>query len=167
LGQILEETVSLMDKSPDYRQNSFLLVDDESFMVNLIERVLNQHHAGRILRAANGAVAMDLLQGDRTRVDCIIADLNMQPVNGLQLLQAIRTGTCPNVPRDQPFIMLTGHGDSEAVHTAKALDVHGYILKPISTDRFIKTIGLAFSQPIRLKEARHYRSIKLPHGNAD
>src|SRR6185369_192643 len=152
-----------MDKLSDYGSKSFLLVDDETFMLGLIDRVLAQYKAGRILRAQNGRGAMELLRGSVGRIDCIIADLNMSPVNGLEFLQAIRTGACQNVPRDQPFVLLTGHGDSLAVHTAKALDVHGYILKPISTGRLVKTIDLALSQPMKLKPVNHYSNVQVPY----
>jgi DNA-binding NarL/FixJ family response regulator len=151
-----------MDKPPNYNSKSFLLVDDESFMLGLIDRVLKQYQASRILRAPNGVSALDLLQGNVGQIDCIIADLNMKPMNGLQFLRAIRTGASPNVRRDQAFIMLTGHGDSDAVRTAVALDVHGYILKPISTGRLVKAIDLALSRPLTLKHVDHYRDIKLP-----
>jgi two-component system chemotaxis response regulator CheY len=152
-----------MDKLSDYGSKNFLLVDDETFMLGLIDRVLAQCKAGRVLRAPNGAAALELLRGSVGRIDCIIADLNMSPMNGLDFLQAVRTGVCQNVPRDQPFILLTGHGDALAVRTAKALDVHGYILKPISTERLVKTIDLALSQPVKLKPVNHYSNVQVPY----
>jgi CheY-like chemotaxis protein len=114
-----------MSKLPNYASRKFLLVDDESFMLGLIDRVLKQCQAGRILRAPNGARALDLFRSNTAQVDCIIADLNMKPMNGLEFLQAVRTGVNKKIPREQPFIMLTGHGESDAVRAAIALDVHG------------------------------------------
>jgi YesN/AraC family two-component response regulator len=151
-----------MDKLPNYKSRKFLLVDDESFMLGLIDRVLKQCQAGRILRAANGGRALELFQDKAMQVDCIIADLNMKPMNGLELLQAIRAGIRRNIPRDQCFIMLTGNAESDAVKAAIKLDVHGYILKPISTEKLVSTIELAFERPIALQDAAHYRAVKLP-----
>jgi YesN/AraC family two-component response regulator len=155
------------DKLPNYKSRKFLLVDDESFMLGLIERVLKQCQAGRVLRAANGGRALELFHDKSMRVDCIIADLNMKPMNGLELLQAVRAGIRRNIPRDQCFIMLTGNAESDAVKAAIALDVHGYILKPISIEKLVSTIEMALDRSIALKDAAHYRAIKLPELQAE
>jgi YesN/AraC family two-component response regulator len=154
--------VGAMDKLPNYAAKKFLLVDDETFMLGLIDRVLKQCQAGRVQRAANGGRALELFQGKAMQVDCIIADLNMKPMNGLELLQAVRAGIRRNIPRDQCFIMLTGNAESDAVKAAIALDVHGYILKPISIEKLVSTIDMAFGRTITLKDAAQYRAVKLP-----
>lgn len=151
-----------MDKLPNYARKKFLLVDDEFFMLGLIDRVLKDCGAGAILRASNGADALDLIGTDHNSVDCIIADLNMAPVNGLELLQNIRGGISTKVARDQRFVLLTGHGDSIAVRTAIALDVDGYILKPISAEKLTTAISLALSHSRTIKSADYYRGIELP-----
>jgi CheY-like chemotaxis protein len=151
-----------MDKLPNYASRKFLLVDDEKFMLGLIDRVLKQCQASRILRAPNGRRALDMLRGEASDVDCIIADLNMTPMNGLELLQAVRSGLNNKIPRDQCFVMLTGNAASDAVRAAVALDVHGYILKPISTEKLVTTIDMALGRKLTLKEPEHYRSIELP-----
>ena len=151
-----------MEKLPNYASRTFLLVDDESFMLGLIDRVLKQCQAGKVLRAPHGAKAMNMFSGSATQVDCIIADLNMEPTNGLELLQAVRTGVNPKIARDQRFVMLTGHGESDAVRAAIALDVQGYILKPISIEKLVTTIDLALGHDLVLKPVAHYRAIKLP-----
>jgi YesN/AraC family two-component response regulator len=151
-----------MDKLPNYANRKFLLVDDEFFMLGLIERVLRDCKAGLVLRAPNGAAAIDLINSDKTHVDCVIADLNMTPVNGLQLLKTVRTGAHAKIPRDQRFVMLTGHGDSDAVHAAIALDVDGYILKPISVEKLTTTIDRVFSRTPALKSVAHYEDTILP-----
>jgi len=122
-----------MDKLPNYASRKFLLVDDESFMLGRIDRVLKQCQAGRILRAPNGARALDLFRSSATQVDCIIADLNMKPMNGLELLQAVRTGVNKKIPRDQRFIMLTGHGERAKVLEAVEIGINEFLLKPVST----------------------------------
>lgn len=151
-----------MDKLPNYSNRKFLLVDDEFFMLGLIERVLKDCKAGTVVRAPNGAAAIDLIDGDATHVDCIIADLNMSPVNGLQLLKTVRTGVHRKIPRDQRFVMLTGHGDSDAVQAAIKLDVDGYILKPISVEKLTSTIDRVFSRSHTLKSVAQYEGIALP-----
>jgi len=151
-----------MEKAPDYSSKRFLIVDDEAFMLGTIERILKQCNAGHIMKATDGGKALRSVKDNFTQVDCIIADFNMAPVNGLQLLQGIRAGINPKIPREQPFIMLTGHADSDVVKAAIALDVHGYVVKPVAPEKLFQTIDKVFRRPVDLKEADYYRSIKLP-----
>src|ERR1700753_3073194 len=114
-----------MEKAPDYSSKRFLIVDDEAFMLGTIERMLKQCNAGLIMKAGDGGKALRSVKDNFTQVDCIIADYNMRPMNGLQLFQGIRLGVTARIPREQAFIMLTGHADTEVVKAALALDVHG------------------------------------------
>jgi len=151
-----------MEKLPDYSSKKFLLVDDETFMLGLIDRMLKECKAGVIMKASDGGMAMRSIKDNFTQVDCVIADFNMTPINGLQLLQGIRFGVNPKIPREQPFIMLTGHGDTDVVKAAIALDVNGYVVKPVALEKLVQTIDKALSRPLEIKDAEHYRGIKIP-----
>ncbi|MHB1205461.1 MAG: response regulator [Rhodospirillaceae bacterium] len=151
-----------MEKLPDYSNKRFLIVDDEVFMLGLIERMLKECKAGLIMKANDGGGALRSVKDNFTQVDCIIADFNMKPINGLQLLQGIRLGVNARIPREQAFIMLTGHGESDVVKTAMALDVNGYVVKPVALDKLVATIDNVFKRPIEAKEPEYYRSIKVP-----
>ena len=76
----------------DFTRRRFLVADDETFMLGIIERMLLAFRPRGILKVTDGGAAIDKLNDDPTPVDCIIADFNMKPVNGLQLLKKIRTG---------------------------------------------------------------------------
>lgn len=147
---------------PNYASKRFLIADDEIFMLGLIERMLKQCNTGTIIRASDGRSAFRAIKDNFTQVDCIIADFNMEPMNGLQLLQAIRLGINPAIPRDQPFVMLTGHGDADVVKAAIALDVSGYVVKPVALDKLVQTIEKVFRRPLGIKSAQAYREVKLP-----
>ncbi len=151
-----------MEKAPDFSSKRFLIVDDEAFMLGTIERMLKQCNAGLIMKASDGGKALRSVKDNFTQVDCVIADFNMKPINGLQLLQGIRLGLNARIPREQPFIMLTGHADTDVVKAAMALDVHGYVVKPVAPEKLYQTIDKVFRRPIELKDADYYRTIKLP-----
>jgi DNA-binding NarL/FixJ family response regulator len=151
-----------MPEFPNYASKTFMLIDDETFMLGLVERILQQFEAGRVLRASNGAAALAMFNGSIGTVDCVIADLNMKPMNGLEFLKAVRTGVGKRIPRDQRVVMLTGHGDMDAVRAAGELDINGYILKPVSPKKLTSTIDRALSRPPVLKDADHYRAVQLP-----
>lgn len=151
-----------MENTPDYSGKRFLIVDDEPFMLGLIDRMLKQCKAGFIAKATDGGSAMRSVKDTFTQVDCIISDCNMKPINGLQLLQGIRVGINPRIPREQPFIMLTGHGETDVVKAALALDTSGYVVKPVAPEKLFQTIDNVFRRPVNLKEPDHYRAIRLP-----
>ncbi len=151
-----------MQDLPNYASKTFMLIDDETFMLGLVDRILKQCGAGRVLRATNGAAAMAMFNGSIGKVDCIVADLNMKPMSGLELLKAIRTGVGKHIPRDQRLIMLTGHGDMDAVRAAGELDINGYILKPVSTEKLISTLERAMTREPVLKDVDSYHAVQLP-----
>ena len=64
----------------------------EEFMRTLVVRMLKQFNGKDILTASDGASAVQALAKQVKPVDCIICDFNMDPVNGLMLLKAIRSG---------------------------------------------------------------------------
>lgn len=151
-----------MEKLPDYSSKRFLIVDDEVFMLGLIERMLKECKAGVIMKANDGGQALRAIKDNFTQVDCIISDYNMKPVNGLQLLQGVRLGVNAKIPREQAFIMLTGHGESDVVKTAIALDVSGYVVKPVALDKLVQTIEKVFARSAEVKDPEYYRTIKIP-----
>jgi DNA-binding NarL/FixJ family response regulator len=151
-----------MDTLPNYASKTFLLIDDESFMLGLVERILGECGAGRVLRASNGASALAMFSGDIGPVDCIIADLHMKPMNGLELLKAIRTGVGKRIPRDQRVIMLTGDRDMDAVRAAGELNINGYVMKPATTENLVAALEAALGRPSTLKDVDDYHAVQLP-----
>ena len=145
----------------DHSKRRFLIVEDESFMAGLIERALRQLKPAEVYRAPNGEAALAFFKDNKLQIDCILSDYNMKPVNGLQLLQAIRSGGHPHIPREQTFVMLTGHGEMDVVKTAIALDVNGYLVKPVSPQKMTQTLDQVFAKSIALKDEAHYRGIEL------
>jgi two-component system chemotaxis response regulator CheY len=146
----------------DYSKRRFLIVDDEPFMLGLIDRMLKQFKVGEVLRATNAHEAFATLRDSVLPIDCVIADCNMPEVNGLQLLQALRAGRNPKAPREQPFILLTGHGDIDLVKSAIALDVSGYVVKPVPFDKLMHAIDHALLNPVKLRDAAYYEGVAVP-----
>ena len=155
-----------MGTLPDYAARTFLLIDDETFMLGLVDRILQQCKAGKVLRASNGASALAMFNGNIGKVDCIVADLHMKPMNGLELLKAIRTGVGKRIPRDQRVIMLTGDKDRDAIQAAGELDINGYVLKPVSPENLTTALDKALSRSSNLKSADDYHAVQLPEISA-
>jgi len=151
----------------NYAERRFLIVDDKPFLRNLLHGMLLRSHAGEVRHAANGAAAMDILNEPQAEcIDCLLCDWNMEPVNGLELLRAIRAGEL-RTPRDLPVVMLTGCGEERVVRAAIDLDVHAYVVKPVSHDRLIKVLDTALTKKIALRPPQNYKSQTLARVETD
>jgi len=89
-----------------------------------------------------------------------VLDFNMPEINGLQVLKAIRTGRA-GAPRDLPVLMLTGTADGGLVTTAVALDVGGFVVKPVSKATLSTRLGKALTDPRPVKPEGAYESIEI------
>ena len=110
---------------------------------------------------ASNALAKRLeLSDDRLfgqgKIDCVITDFNMAPLNGLHLLKAIRTGDA-RCARDTPVLMLTGFSDDYLI--ASALNL---VLKPISRIAFNEKLGRVLMRPISPQSVDAYRAVEIP-----
>ncbi len=104
-----------------------LIVDDYHSMRHIIRNLLVQLRFHNIDEASNGKIALQTLR--REKFDLVIADWNMEPTNGLELLEAIRSDE--NL-KDIPFVMVTAERNTEKVIAAKEAGVSNYIVKPFN-----------------------------------
>ncbi len=106
-----------------------LIVDDEAPAIDLMRRHINQIEDLSIIAECNSAVkAFDLLK--KEAVDLIFLDIQMPILTGLDFVRALK---------DAPKIVLTTAYRDYAVE-AYDLDIVDYLLKPISFDRFFKSV---------------------------
>ncbi|MDF1720490.1 MAG: response regulator [Minwuia sp.] len=117
-----------------------LVVDDYRDIVRLLTNLLRQLGFSDVDGATNGAEALRKLR--KREHALILADWNMEPMTGLQLLREIRADAAM---QDLPFIMVTGESKTEYVVTAKRAGVSNYIVKPFNLqavqDRIEATVG--------------------------
>jgi two-component system chemotaxis response regulator CheY len=136
-----------------------LVADDKAFIRSIVQGMLLRLRVKNIMQAANGEQALKVLRKYNFRIGCIISDWNMDPIGGLELLRTVRSGDIPGLPPETCFIMLTGHSKESVVKAALALDVHAYLVKPVSFEKLVKTLETALSRDVLVKPAGHYRSI--------
>ena len=81
------------NKPIDCSSIQLLVVDDSLLLRNLVSDLLLK--AGfRVFNAADGQEAWDLLQ--KESIDLVVTDISMPRLNGLELIQRVRTGS--NLP---------------------------------------------------------------------
>jgi two-component system chemotaxis response regulator CheY len=144
----------------EYCDIRYLVVDDKPFIRNLVTSMLVRSGAQHIARAENGEEAVDLLQRAGGRCDCLISDWNMEPVNGLQLLQRIRAKQVLHTPPDLCFILVTGTSQADVVNAAISLDVNAYLVKPVSQVKLIEAVKRASERTWSPKGPKHYLAVQ-------
>ncbi|MCQ4270416.1 response regulator [Pseudomonas kuykendallii] len=126
---------------------SVLVVDDASFIRDLVKKGLRDHFPGiQLEEAVNGRKAQQLL--GRVTVDLILCDWEMPEMSGLELLTWCRE---QDTLKTTPFIMVTSRGDKENVVQAIQAGVSDYIGKPFSNDQLINKVKKALSRAGKLE----------------
>lgn len=124
------------------KNTSILIVDDYKTMLRIIRNLLRQLEFNNVEEATDGAEALTKLRGGTFGL--VISDWNMQPMNGLQLLQEVRAD---GRLKGLPFIMVTAESKTENVVAAKQAGVSNYIVKPFNAetlrDKIEKVLGHA------------------------
>ena len=109
-----------------------LIVDDSAAIRKILQRVLIQAEVplGKVHEAGDGIEALDSLR--QHSVGLILSDINMPNMDGLQLLNAVKTQT---TTKDVPVIMITTEGSSTKVMEAVSLGAAGYVRKPFTAEQ--------------------------------
>ncbi len=113
-----------------------LVADDEAKMRRLLELTL-QGMGHRVLQAADGAEALDLLATEP--YDLVLTDLRMPRLDGLGLLRGMRERGL-----ETPVVVLTAHGTVESAVEAMKLGAVDYILRPFE----MSTVELAVTRAL-------------------
>ena len=116
-------------------QLKVLIVDDHRTSRMLIRDALEQLGIKQIVFACDGEEALKAMMA--TPCHIIISDFNMPKLDGIQLLQAIRSY---KKTQKTPFIILTSKGDRDLVMRAAQLGVNNFLAKPITVPVLKKTI---------------------------
>ena len=136
-----------------------LIVDDQALIRTAMRHILTGLGAKHVDEAVSGEQAIERLL--TTNYELVISDIDMSPVNGLQLLKHIRTGDY-GLKRDTLFVMLTGVATKEFVTSCIALDVNAFLTKPPKKELMMARLQYALTTPFKLKEASQYEQMELP-----
>ncbi|MCY1350055.1 Chemotaxis response regulator protein-glutamate methylesterase [compost metagenome] len=136
-----------------------LVVDDASFIRDLLKKGLRDHFPGiQIEEAINGRKAQQLLA--RVHIDLILCDWEMPEMSGLELLTWCRE---QDSLKTTPFIMVTSRGDKENVIQAIQAGVSDYIGKPFSNDQLVTKVKKALTRSGRLEDLMTSAPNRLPN----
>lgn len=114
----------------DIRMLNVMLVEDNRHMRFLVKTILHGYGIKNVNEAEDGS---DALKALRTfAADVIICDWLMEPLDGIDLVRMIRTGS-DSVNPFVPIIMLTGYTETARVQEARDVGITEFLAKPISS----------------------------------
>ena len=114
------------------------VVDDDEAIRDAIQSLLRA--VG--LRAAVVASAEDFLQADqRQATACLIVDVRMPRMSGLELQRQLATANCPT-----PIIFITALGDGETRARALRAGAVAFLDKPFREEVLLKAIDAALNR---------------------
>ncbi|HUE91729.1 response regulator [Pseudomonas sp.] len=126
---------------------SVLVVDDATFIRDLVKKGLRDHFPGvQIVEAVNGRKAQQLL--GRQGIDLILCDWEMPEMSGLELLSWCRE---QDNLKTVPFIMVTSRGDKDNVVQAIQAGVSDFIGKPFSNEQLVTKVKKALHRAGKLQ----------------
>ena len=104
-----------------------MVVDDQAVMRILIVGNLRQLGVQQVHAFGDATSALAAMEA--TRPDLILTDVQMQPMDGVALVRAIRGQPDPQLAAT-PVVFLSGDSTHHTRHEAEALDVRGFMVKP-------------------------------------
>ncbi|MFN8153674.1 MAG: response regulator [Bacteroidia bacterium] len=125
---------------------NILLIEDDSVDVMNVQRAFKKNNITNPLHIAfNGVEALNMLRGTngKPRLNpqprIILLDINMPKMNGLEFLRELRND--PELKSISVFVMTTSNDDQDKIE-AYRLNVAGYILKPLSFEKFVNAVSI-------------------------
>lgn len=119
---------------------TILVVDDSGTMRLMFKQYLNKAGFGNIIMAVDGKDAVSKLE-QGLKIDLIISDWNMPNMDGLALLQWVRS--TPSF-KDLPFIMATAQGDKTQQSVVIENGGNNHIAKPFDSEELKARIFAVF-----------------------
>ena len=161
LTDIVPDAVPLveMPASGSARRPRVLVADDNADMRAYLRGMLAGRYAVEVV--ANGVEALEA--ASRRRPDLILADIMMPGLDGLGLVQAIRTD---KHLLDVPVILLSARAGEEARLDGLASGADDYLIKPFSARELMARVG-ALLELVALRHKSNERFRALVSASSD
>ena len=115
-----------------------LIVDDELLIRDILYDCFSSHDY-QISMAESGEKALDIL--GKEKIDCILTDLKMPDMDGLELADRASEIAQKKVP----VIVMTGFPSLESAIEALRKRVYDYFVKPFNINRVYSTVEKAIA----------------------
>jgi two-component system response regulator HydG len=133
---------------------TILVVEDDEQSLRAL-RALLAAHGFKPICTSSGVEAISLLEQHAAEIDCVLTDLYMPDVSGMDLLMHIRHSQL-----SVPVVVVTGHADVPSAVTAIREGAFDFQLKPLTTETLMLALGRAVEHH-RLKTRNRFLEQRL------
>ena len=138
----------------DFEHLTVLIIDDSAFMRKTLIKMLESFGFKNILDAADAVDGLSYLK--QSKVDVVIADWVMDPLDGIELTKIIRSGSDTPNPY-VPIIILSGHTELYRIKTARDAGATEFLAKPVSSETLLKRLISVVQNSREFIEGRTYK----------
>ncbi|MCR8642521.1 response regulator transcription factor [Paenibacillus sp. N1-5-1-14] len=133
-----------------------LIVDDEPLILEGLRSIIEWEEYGLTIigQASNGEEAVAFLKQYEGQVDLLITDITMPKMNGLQLIEQVKT-----FDSKMRYVILSGYEQFEYVKAGMRLGIENYILKPINIKELESTVRQIVDD-LDQEAEEHYRALE-------
>lgn len=124
------------------RDMRILAVDDEVIFHDILHTIFTVQGYQRTVRCQSASEALNLLRDPAQHFDCILLDIQMPGMNGIELCSHIRA--MPGFAAT-PILMLTSMSERDYIDQAFAAGASDYITKPINEVELNARLRAAFN----------------------
>jgi CheY-like chemotaxis protein len=137
----------------DFSRLSFLVVDDNTHMRQILRALLHSFGARNVREAVDGATGLDAFV--HYDPDIVLLDWNMPIFDGIELTQMIRQPDSMNNPY-VPIILITGHTEQHRIIAARNAGVNEILAKPVSSKALYQRIVSVVVNPRPFLRTKDY-----------
>ncbi|MCE2882049.1 MAG: sigma-54 dependent transcriptional regulator [Planctomycetaceae bacterium] len=131
-----------------------LVVDDKELMRDSVAAILSRK-GHTVVTAPDGRGALARIADKRP--ECVVTDLQMPGMNGLELLEEIR-----KIDAELPVVFMTAFGSVETAVDAMRKGAFDYVTKPFSGDELAISVERALDHARLLRENQVLRAVATP-----
>lgn len=128
-----------------FKDLSILIVDDDASIREMMAAILKKLEFADIDTAGNGEAGFSLFKEKNHHI--VITDWQMDPVNGIELVEKIRSKDSGSPNREVPVILATGYTNTKMIEQARNVGTTELLIKPYSADDLARRIAYVLNKP--------------------
>jgi diguanylate cyclase (GGDEF)-like protein len=130
---------------------NILYVEDDETLQEATMMVLGNLF-GSVDLAKDGLEGLELYKEKKEFYDILITDIQMPKMDGIEMVENIK-----EIDFNQSIVVTSAHNESNLLVELISLNVDGFALKPIDTDKFIATLYKVSKSIHQQKEIQTYK----------
>jgi len=138
----------------DFGSLRYLLVDDSRHMRQLMRSIITTAGGRYFADATDGSEALKTLS--EFKADVILSEINLTPMDGLEMVAALRSNTSDDFNAFTPVILITAHTEYETIIKARDTGINEILAKPVSQEALLKRIKAVVRNPREFIKVKDY-----------